>query len=169
VSALQEIAQRSELGWACALLAYAERGLGHRTKAQQYVSQALEIGAETKDLGSLVYALPVMALLLADQGEKEKAAALYARVAQHPYVSNSQWFQDVAGQQITKTGRLPPHSVVAAQGQASQAGLWPGLEEFLGALGQLSSQSPPEEPRSAAAQKPAAMPHHAGPWALRQL
>jgi hypothetical protein len=49
------------------------------------------------------------ALLLADEGEGERAVELYALAERHPRVANSRWFDDVAGQHIAEvTASLPP-------------------------------------------------------------
>jgi len=66
-------------------------------------------------------ALPAIALLLADEGEKERAVELYALASRYPLVANSRWFEDVAGRHIAAVAAtLPPDAVAAAQerGQA---------------------------------------------------
>ena len=63
-----------------------------------------------------MYALPAIALLLADQGKKERAVELYALASRHPFVANSRWFEDVAGNRIgAVAATLPPEVAAAAQ------------------------------------------------------
>ena len=58
-------------------------------------------------------AAPIVALFLADRGEGERAVELYALASRRPHVSNSPWFEDVAGKHT---------AAVAAGGGHSSAG-----------------------------------------------
>jgi hypothetical protein len=62
---------------------------------------------------SLMLALPAVALLLADQGEKEQAVELYTLASRYPFVANSRWFEDIAGKHIAAVAATLPPDVVA--------------------------------------------------------
>jgi hypothetical protein len=132
VTAYKEWGRRDELGWAHALLGYAARGLGQHSEAEQHLRGALRTGVELGAFFPIIYALPGVALLLADRGEVERAVALYALAARHPFVANSRWFEDVAGQQIAAAAETLAPDVVAAARERGQAGdLWATAEELL--------------------------------------
>jgi len=53
---------------------------------------------------------------LIDEGEAERAIALYALASRYPFVANSCWFEDVAGRYIAAAAAaLPLEMVQAAQ------------------------------------------------------
>jgi hypothetical protein len=76
-----------------------------------------------------------MALLLADQDEKERAVELYTLALQNPYVANSRWFEDVAGRHIAAVAAtLPPEVVETAQARGRARDVWETARELLKAL-----------------------------------
>ena len=80
--------------------------------------------------------LPAMALLLLDQGSRDRAIELYALASRDPYVANSRWFEDVAGREIAAAAEaLPPEAVARAQERGRARDLWATVEELLGELG----------------------------------
>jgi predicted ATPase/tetratricopeptide (TPR) repeat protein len=125
-----------ELGRALASLGYAERGLGNIPQAQQHLSEALKTTAVTSALWPLMYALPAIALLMADQGEMDQAVELYALASRYPFVANSRWFEDVAGRHIAAVAStLPPEVVAAAQERGRARDLDATVKELLVELG----------------------------------
>jgi hypothetical protein len=77
-----------------------------------------------------------MALLLTDEGERERAVELYALASRYPYVSNSRWFEDVAGKHIAAVAAtLSPEAVAAAQERGRARDMAATLEELLEELG----------------------------------
>jgi tetratricopeptide (TPR) repeat protein len=113
-------------------LVYAERGLGHTLQARQYLTEALRIATEVGAAYPLWETLPAAALLLADQGELERAVELYALASCYPLVANSRWFEDVAGQYIAVVAAtLPPEVVAAAQERGQARDLWEMARELL--------------------------------------
>ena len=55
-----------------------------------------------------------MALLLADEGQGERAVELYAMASRYPLVANSRLVEDLAGRHIaTVAAQLPPAAAVA--------------------------------------------------------
>jgi hypothetical protein len=86
----------------------------------------------------LVGTLPGISLLLADQGEKERAVELYALARTHPMVANAQWFEDIAGQHIAAVAAtLPPQVVAAAEARGQARDLWETAAELLAELEEL--------------------------------
>jgi tetratricopeptide (TPR) repeat protein len=131
----RETGSRDRLGRALATLGYAARGLGQLPQAKQHLSEVLRATAETGAFRSLLLALPVMALLLADQGEVERAVEIYALASRYPLVANSRWFDDVAGKHIAKVAAsLPPEVVVAAQERGRARDLDATVAELLDEL-----------------------------------
>lgn len=118
----QEIKQRDELSWALAAGSAAALALGNAELARPLLREALAIGLEIRGFVPLMLALPAAALSLADQGQAERAVELYALAGRHPFVANSQWFADVAGQRLEAVAATLPPEVVAtarARGQAA--------------------------------------------------
>ena len=93
MATLRQIRARGQLAQALAILGAAERGLGDLDGAQQHLSQALQISAETGAFLPPLFAIPATALLLADRGEKERAVELYALALRYPFVANSRWHE----------------------------------------------------------------------------
>lgn len=82
----------------------------------RYLAEALRLWAEFGTFISLLYALPAVALLLADQGEHERAVELVALASRYGFVANSHWFEEVVGRHIAAVAAtLPPGVVAAAQ------------------------------------------------------
>jgi tetratricopeptide (TPR) repeat protein len=99
--------------WAQASLALATHGLGDMPGARQHLCHALELAQETGVVPPLLWALPVMALLLAAKGEIERAVELYALASRYPMVAKSRWFADVVGRQIAAAADTLPAGRVA--------------------------------------------------------
>ena len=78
-------------------MAYATRALGNHRQAERYLYKAVQIAIEIQAIYPLLFALPAIALLQADQGEPERAVELYALASRYPQVANSRWFEDVVG------------------------------------------------------------------------
>jgi len=136
VAVYREIGQRDELCWALAGLGNAARGLGQLPQAGQHLYEALRTAAEIRAFTPLMIALPVMALFLADQGEKERAVELYALASRYPFVGNSRWFEDIAGRHIaTVAATLPPDVVEAAQERGRARDLNATVAELVVELG----------------------------------
>ena len=123
---------RHEAAWASASLAYAARGLGDPGQARGHLCEALRSATEAQHFVPLIYALAAAALLLADEGQTERAVELYALASRYAFVSNSRWFEDVAGKQIAAAeGSLPPEVVAAAQERGRARDLWETARELM--------------------------------------
>ena len=104
----------------CAL-AYAARGLGELEKAQCQLAQALQWANQRRAFHVLVLALPAAALLLLDQGEKERAVEIYELACTLPAVANSRWYEDVVGRPIAEAAAALPPDVAAAAREGGQS------------------------------------------------
>jgi hypothetical protein len=92
--------------------------------------------AEIRSSLHVLTVLPMAALFLADQGEVERAVEIYALASRYPFVANSRWFEDVAGQHIAAAARaLPPDIVASAQDRGRARDLWATVEELAAELG----------------------------------
>jgi predicted ATPase/DNA-binding SARP family transcriptional activator len=116
IGLFREIGRQAELGDAVATQGYVARGLGDMPRVEQHLYEALRTATEIRSYTPRVFALPAVALLLADRSETERAVELYALASRYPLVANSRWFEDVAGRHITAiTETLPPEVVAAAR------------------------------------------------------
>ena len=137
VALFGELGRREYLGRALAWLGYAAQGLGDLRQAARHLHEALRIAIEIRGFGPLIRALPGIALLLADEGQTERAVELYALAFRYPYVANSRWFEDVIGKHIAAlAATLPPDVVAAAQERGRARDLWETAEERLEELGE---------------------------------
>jgi tetratricopeptide (TPR) repeat protein len=118
----QEIeGHRDDRSWAQAVLALAAHGLGETPRARQHLSHALEIAQESGIVLPLLWALPVTALLLADEGENERAVELYALASRFPLVARSRWFTNVAGNTLADVAAALPVKQVAVLQECGRA------------------------------------------------
>jgi tetratricopeptide (TPR) repeat protein len=124
--------------WALAGLGRAAYGLGNRSEAQQHLVQALRTAVEIQAFIPLLFLLPVISLLLADEAEvdkKERAIEVYALAASHPFVAKSRLLADIAGRHIAAVAAtLPPELVEAAQSRGRTLDWWAAAAELLAEL-----------------------------------
>jgi len=77
---------------------------------------ALRLAVEVKAFVPKLIALALAARLLAEQGQVEEAAELWALLSSYPFVAQSHWFADAAGRQISAAAEtLLPDVAAAAQ------------------------------------------------------
>lgn len=132
----QEIGEQTRLAHAQIFAGYVARSMGQRTVAQQYFFQALQSTGVHNGFLTLLFALPGIALLLADEGEIERAIEIYAQIADVSLVANSQMRWDLAGAQLAGVAAtLPPAVVVAARARGKAGDLWTTAAALLVALG----------------------------------
>jgi tetratricopeptide (TPR) repeat protein len=99
---------RDDKSWAQVSLALAAHGLGDTRWARQHLRHALEIAQESGVALPLLWALPAIALLLAGEGEHERAVELYALASRYPFVAKSRWFADVVGNTLAEVAATLP-------------------------------------------------------------
>jgi hypothetical protein len=101
---------------------------------------ALERAGKGPRFLELMTVLAGIALLLADEGRVERAVELYALASRYPFVANSRWFKDVAGQYIAAgAATLHPQAAPAAQERGRGQDLGAAVEELLVELGREGS------------------------------
>jgi tetratricopeptide (TPR) repeat protein len=116
---------RTTVAEALALSGCASRALGQYGAARAQFAEALQTGVAAPHFFALMVALSGTALLLAKQGQLERAVEVYATAAGHPYVGNSRWFEDIVGRHIAAlAATLPPDVVAAAQERGRAQDLW---------------------------------------------
>jgi tetratricopeptide (TPR) repeat protein len=138
----RETRRREDASVGLVVIGYVARALGELSQARQHLSKALRAGVETGVFGLLVSPLPGVALLLADQGEVERAVELYGLASRYPLVANSRWVEDVAGKHIAVVAAtLPPEVVIAAQERGRARDLDGTVTELLVELGEEQGSS----------------------------
>jgi tetratricopeptide (TPR) repeat protein len=136
IATLRRAGARGYLGWGLGCMAYVARGIGQANQVESWVGQALRLAVECQAIYPLLMALPAAALLLADQGQVERAVELYTLAWLHPVVSNSRWFEDVAGRHLAAVAsRLPAEVREQAQARGLARDLWATARELLEELG----------------------------------
>jgi len=131
-----------------AWLGLAARGLERRPEAWQHLASALDWVGRHHHFMELMVALAGIALLLADEGEAERAIELYALASRYPFVANSHWFEDVVGREIAAiAATLPPDVVQASQTRGQAKDLWPTAAELLEELSDLGQNRSPRPTR----------------------
>jgi tetratricopeptide (TPR) repeat protein len=132
VDVLWECGIQKDGGWALLSLAHAAHALGQPARARQCLCKALRPALKNGHAVTLLSALPVMALWLAEAGEVERAVELYALATRYGHVANSRWYEDVAGKQIAAAAAaLPPDVVAAAQARGRARNLEATVKELL--------------------------------------
>jgi DNA-binding SARP family transcriptional activator/predicted ATPase len=135
VAMYQNLGQVDQASWAEACMGYAERGLGRCGAALQHALAALRAGVEIHAFFPLMFGLPLAALLIADEGQTERAVEAHALVSRYAFVANSRWFGDIAGREIAAAAAtLAPDVVATARERGRAKDLWAEAEELLAEL-----------------------------------
>jgi tetratricopeptide (TPR) repeat protein len=111
----------ADVGWAHAAVAYAARGMGEPAQMRHHLQQAMQAVSDTGAIPPLLWALPAVALLLADGGNVERALELHALASRYGLVARSRWFEDVAGRHIGAAAASLPQDAVAAAKERGRA------------------------------------------------
>jgi predicted ATPase len=121
VSVYRDIGHQHDLSRSNALLAYAEHGPRRLGRVRGYLARSLRQAMESRAVLSLLWALPATALLLARQGEDEHATELYSLATRYPFVAQSRWFADVAGNTLDEAAASLPAERVAVLRERGRA------------------------------------------------
>jgi tetratricopeptide (TPR) repeat protein len=121
LASLRDSADDPEAVARSVLLAVAARGLGRRSEAWQGLALALDAAAKRQRLDDWLVVLAGTALLLADDGEAERAVEVYALASRHPFVAHSRWFQELFGREIAAAAASLPLEVKAAAEERGRA------------------------------------------------
>jgi predicted ATPase/transcriptional regulator with XRE-family HTH domain len=112
-------------GWPLAQLGYTRWLLGDRRRAQAELLEAIQIAAMRHAFLAVLLALPAVALMLAEQGRKERAVELYALAWRHPVIAGAQGFIDSFGRRLDAVAAdLLPSVAAAAQARGQRLDLW---------------------------------------------
>lgn len=116
-------------------LGYAARGLGEPVVAQQHFLTVLAWSVANQGAVPLFFGMAGLALLLADQGEIERAVELYTTLAALPMVATSQSRWDLVGKQIAAQAvSLSPPVAAAAQVRGKAGDVWATAAALLAEL-----------------------------------
>ena len=97
----------------------------------------LEIVVQRKDGLNLANVLALAAFLKTIDGKSFAALELYAAARQHPFVANSQWFEDVIGREIQQISEaLPPEEALEAMVRGADLDPWMAADRLLAATNQ---------------------------------
>ena len=96
------LAQKDRLAAVQAQRGMAARARGRRAHAKADFAEALQISLEIHSIIPLLFALPGVALLLADDGRTDEAWQLYAPLEALPIVANSKLRADLAGHELAE-------------------------------------------------------------------
>jgi len=116
---------REWLAWSLVALGRAAHGLGNRSVARRSLFEGLDMAVDMGAFIPLLHLIPIVPVVLADAGEIERAVELYALAESHPFVTNSQLFEDIAGRFIeAAAASLPPEVVKAARARGRALDWW---------------------------------------------
>jgi predicted ATPase/DNA-binding SARP family transcriptional activator len=135
VAVFREVDQQLDLGTALAELAHAALGLGQLDRARANLYEGLRTVAGVESFRACAFLVAKVALFLAESGESERAVELYALASRHPYIGESQYWDDIAGRHIaTMSAGLPPETVEAARERGRTRDLGATVAELLAEL-----------------------------------
>jgi predicted ATPase/transcriptional regulator with XRE-family HTH domain len=114
-----------QLGAPLAQLGYTLWLLGELPRARATLQEALDIANRQHAFWALLFTLPAIALLLADDGRQERAVELYALAWRYPLIANAQSCHDSYGQRLEAVASaLPPGIADAARARGQELQLW---------------------------------------------
>lgn len=112
------------------------RQLGRLSQARQTLTEALRENMEPRVFFIVVNALPAAALLVAEEGDLQRALEIDAFARCHPRVANSRWFLDRLDQEVDEwAAALPPDVVDAARQRGRARDLWETAKELIAEFG----------------------------------
>jgi tetratricopeptide (TPR) repeat protein len=125
--------------WSLSGLGTAAFGLRKRADAKQHVSEALEIAIEFRAFLPLVFVMPVIPLVMADEAHRRREIGLTIRAVEihtmarsHPFVAKARLFEDIAGAPMRATiASLPPDVAAAAQARGRGLDWWETADALL--------------------------------------
>ena len=120
----REIGQQDELALILSNLVLSEVGLGKLDDAHRHLHEVLRIVNEIGAFAPGHCAIACAAVLLAQQGEVERAVELHALVMNHPYFGASQYRAEVIGRPVAAAAADLPPALIAAAQERGRAGDW---------------------------------------------
>lgn len=136
--AYEAVGYSQRLAQSLALWAHAAYGLGEPAKARGLALEALRSSIEIRNAYALFYTLPLVALLLASEGQLGRAVHIQALAWHIPYVANSRWLFDAAGRRLESlASSMPPDELAAARAEGESLDLWETAAELVEELPRL--------------------------------
>jgi tetratricopeptide (TPR) repeat protein len=107
------------------LLGFALLKLGKVGESRKHALQALKIAVKYRTIMPLLLGLTLIALLLLDDDDVERALELYSLASEEPKVANSKWWHDAVGSHIdAAAATLPSEIVEAARSRGRSLEFW---------------------------------------------
>jgi predicted ATPase len=108
-----QLGDQASLSRSHALLAWTARGSGPPGSVREHLVESLKHTVAGRSFLSFLWALPAVGLYLLDEGQAERALELHALASCYPFVSNSFWFQDMVGREVSDVVAALPHDALA--------------------------------------------------------
>ena len=116
-------------------LAYVERAQENLLAAWKCLQESFPHLLATRSFLLLMHALPIIALLLLDQGETEQAVKLYALARRYAYIRNSRRFHDFAGEELDReAAKLEKERLAELLACGQDLDLWQTAKELHAAI-----------------------------------
>ena len=113
--------------------AYSLRQLGMRKQSRESVAKALQASLDIRAFHTTLLAFPIVALFLADNGKRQRAVELYSLAQRYAHVTDTPWFNEVAGRELTELAISLPDADAARQ-QGQKEDLWQTARDLLSDL-----------------------------------
>lgn len=140
VRLLERQRQMDQAGRAYGILAYVERARGRPSRAWGYLAMGLRLGLAHRSFMSIIGAIRVAALLLADQGYVARAIELAELGRRQNY---GKWVEDLYYQQLdTHAATLAPDRADAALQRGRARDPWATADELLAEIAAWSRAAP---------------------------
>jgi len=112
-------------GISSAILGFTLRAVNKGLEAKIFLKRSLQIADKFGIYQPLVFALPVVALLLIDENQIERAVEVYFQAENQPIIGNSHWWRDSVGREIDQAGSSLSSNVLdEAKIRAKSLDLW---------------------------------------------
>jgi tetratricopeptide (TPR) repeat protein len=109
--------------------------IGQPARARKYLHCALKMGVEINSAMSQVRVLSEASLILAEEGDLERAIEIYALASRYLWIGESQWHHDVIEHPLDiLTSSLPEEVIEAAQKRGRERDLEGTVQELLAEL-----------------------------------
>jgi predicted ATPase/DNA-binding SARP family transcriptional activator len=110
--------------------------LGQPGRAREFLRSAIQMGFEISSAMSHIFALTGVALLLAEQGDLERAVEIYALSMRYPWQGKGRWTEDVVGRALASyTANMSDEIIAAAQKRGRERDLEATVRELFDELG----------------------------------
>jgi predicted ATPase/DNA-binding CsgD family transcriptional regulator len=115
-----------------AILSYVVRARGDRPRARHYLERALRLSIDSRSIFTVIYCLPVAALLAVDDARTAQAAELFSLSQQFGHIANSRWFREIANRELDEiNASLSPEAASAARARGQSLDLWSTAQNLL--------------------------------------